>query len=427
MSGVPEKLSPGQPKRKVLLLAYAFPPENLPGAARPWRFYRYLPEFGYEPFVITGSPQDPERPNANVTCVPDLTEASPPRSPRRLIQAAIRKTIRPGDVGSLWTPDAFGAAKQLLRKGPISAVYSTFPSLNVHLVALALKKRHGLPWIADFRDALSDNIFGLRTKVSRLFEDSIEKWIVSEADALTIVSDAIADQWRKRYPRHAHKIHLLWNGFDPDQPVRPAPLPVRPYRVLAHIGTFYGGRTPAPVLGSVARLIERGQLDPARFRLRFVGDFTPENQTLFDMAARTGCLEYENRHAPRPEALRVMAESDYLLMADNNSLLAGLTFTVPAKLFEYIQVGRPILALTEPDSPVDRILKGSGIPIVTIQAGLPEPEVDRRLLNFLQLPSDPPIEPSAWFQETFDGRRQTGTLAALLNSIVLNSISKAHA
>ena len=315
----------------------------------------------------------------------------------------------------------------LLRKETISAVYSTFPSLNVHLVALALKKRCGLPWIADFRDPLSGNSFAPHTKLSGFFEDWIENRIFAEADALTAVSDAIADQWRKRHPRHAHKIHVLWNGFDPDQPVRPSPLPVRPYRVLAHIGSFYSGRNPAPVLGSVGRLIETGQLDPARLRLRFIGDygdgfFTPENQALFDMVARAGCLEYENRHTPRNEALQVMAESDYLLMADNNSLRAGSTFTVPAKLFEYIQVGRPILALTETNSPVERILKGSGIPTVTIQNGLPEPEVDRRLLTFLQLPSDPPLEPSAWFQETFDGRRQTGTLAGLLNLI-----SKAHA
>ena len=106
--------------------------------------------------------------------MPDLTEASPPRSPRRLIQAAIRKTIRPGDIGSLWTPGAFGAAKQLLRKETISAVYSTFPSLNVHLVALALKKRCGLPWIADFRDPLSGNSFAPHTKLSGVFEDWIE-------------------------------------------------------------------------------------------------------------------------------------------------------------------------------------------------------------------------------------------------------------
>lgn len=419
------RVSDGLRPPKVLILSSAFPPENLPGAARPYRFYRYLPEYGYEPLVLTASAQDPEHVNGNVTHVADLTQASPRRSPRRLLEAAICRTIRPGEAGSLWMLDAFRAADRLLVTGSISALYSTFPALNVHLVAMALKRRYRLPWIADFRDPLVDNPFFPHNRLSNWFDRLIERRIFSEADAVIGVTDAIAGQWRDRYPEHAHKIHVLWNGFDPDRPVRPLPIPARPYRVLAHIGSFYGGRTPAAILGSIRRLIDSGHLDPSKFRLRFVGDygegfFTPQTRSAFESIAKAGCLEYEDRLVPRAEALRIMGESDYLYLADNSSLEFG--YTVPAKLYEYVQIGRPILATTSSNSPVDRILKKSGIPTMTIGGDMDEQEVDRRLLEFLQLPSDPVTAPSSWFRDNFDGRLQTGTLAGLLNSIVLKSI-----
>lgn len=403
------------------MLAYAFPPENLPGAARPYRFYRYLPEFGYEPFVITGSAQDSEKPHPNVEYVADPAEISSRRSAPRLLQAIIRKTIRPGDDGSLWTPRALQAAERLMRKIPISAIHSTYPPLNAHLTALTLKRRHGLPWIADFRDPLAGNPVVSLPKLAATLEQFIERRIFSAADALTAVTDVMAGQSRERYPRQAHKIHVLWNGYDPAQQLGPLPIPPRPYRVLTHIGTFYGGRTPTALLGSARRLMDQGRIDPNRLRLRFLGDFdtgifTPEHRLLFDSLAEKGVLECDHRHVPHTEALRVMAESDYLYLADNNSSNAG--YTVPAKLFEYVQMGRPILAITASHSPVERILKQSGIPHVTAAPNLPEEELDRRVFDFLQLPSDPVAHPSDWYRNTFDGRRQTGVLAGILDSLL---------
>ncbi len=112
-----------------------------------------------------------------------------------------------------------------------------------------------------------------------------------------------------------------------------------------------------------------------------------------------------------------MAESDYLYLADNSSVEFG--YTVPAKLFEYIQIGRPILATTARNSPSDRILKKSGIPHMTLEADACEERVDSSLLEFLQLPSDPVTEPNTWFQDNFDGRRQTATLAGIFDSILM--------
>ena len=127
-------------------------------------------------------------------------------------------------------------------------------------------------------------------------------------------------------------------------------------------------------------------------------------------------MEYENRRVAPHEARTAIAQSNYLLLLDNNAKKIGQT--VPSKLFEYIQVGRPIIALTAPDSPVERILRQAGIPYVQVQENMPAPEMDGRILALLALPTDP-VAPSAWFSHNFDAREQTAQLAGLLDSLLL--------
>jgi len=124
-------------------------------------------------------------------------------------------------------------------------------------------------------------------------------------------------------------------------------------------------------------------------------------------------LEYSGS-LPRPEALRIMAEADYLLLLD---MVGTAGYTVPAKLFEYLRIGRPILAVTPRDSPVEKILAMSGVPYRTIHPDDEPANIDEKVLELLQLPSEP-VAPSSWFEETFDGRRQAGVLARLLDTLV---------
>jgi hypothetical protein len=108
-------------------------------------------------------------------------------------------------------------------------------------------------------------------------------------------------------------------------------------------------------------------------------------------------------------------ESDSLLLADNN--YASIGHTVPAKLFEYIRVGRPVLALTVKDSPVERILGMSGVPFVTLSPGMDDQLIDARMIQFLSLPTGP-VDLSEQFLSEFNGRNQARTLAGLLDRIL---------
>jgi len=167
----------------------------------------------------------------------------------------------------------------------------------------------------------------------------------------------------------------------------------------------------------VLRLVRQGILHPASFRLRLVGAIDPEIQEchseLFAQLTAMGCLELVPQ-IPRPQALDAMMEADSLLLVDTNQ--AAIGHTVPAKLFEYIRVGRPILALTVPDSPVERILAMSGVRFMTLSPNMDESVIDARMTEFLRLPTDP-VDLSDQFLIKFNGRDQARTLAGLLDEV----------
>ena len=394
--------------RKLLIIAYAFPPFPAPGSARPWRFYKYLPEFGYETYVLTAT--RPEKPWPRVTFTP-----APGVS---FNERVLRKFLFPVDDDVLWTRPAIAAGKRLLADTPMDAVLSTIPPIHGHTVAYALKKKTGVPWIADYRDPTVGSPFRPSEGLPGWMDRTMEKHFFKSADLLLTVTDYVRQEFVQRWPEVESKTAVLWNGFDPEEDIGPKPIPDRPYRVLAHFGSLYGGRTPVLPMASIDRLIGRGLIDPARLRLRLIGSIEPtileKHRQLFDRLTEKGCLECLPPQ-PRAQALQAMMEADQLLLADNND--SGIGQTVPAKLFEYVRVGRPILALTAAGSPVERILTSSGVPFVGLAPQMGESAIDARMIEFLDMPSDP-VQVSERFSLEFDGRKQAQTLARLIDTML---------
>jgi len=401
---------------RVLILAFHFPPDNASGAARPNRFFQYLPEFGYQPEVITAA--SPPCPVAHVHSVPAPTRFPSKRTASGVMEIGLRKFLFLNDEAVLWAWSAARFAGALHRRHPVAAVLSTFPPVNTHLAALSLKLRYPWPWIADFRDPMLGNPFRGSGHMTGMTARFLEPQIFRRADAILSVTDVIADNWRRQYPLHADKIHTIWNGFDPGERIGPLPIPVRAERVMAHVGNLYGLRHPAVVLASLQRLLDRNLLAPRQVRVHLVGeldaDIRRSHAELFANLEARQALEYSGS-LPRAQALRIMGEANYLLLVD---VMGGEGYgTVPAKLFEYLRIGRPILAITARDSPVERILASSGAPYRAVHPDDNQARIDEQVMQFLQLPSEP-VAPSAWFEETFDGRRQTALLARLLDTLV---------
>jgi glycosyltransferase involved in cell wall biosynthesis len=416
-----KSMSSGAP-RSIILVAFHFSPEALPGAVRPSRFFRYLPEFGYEPEVITGAVQTEMHPR--IHSIPAPTYLPNKYTPAGAVEILLHKIAWPTELALLWAGPASARARRLLRDKPVSAVISTGPPVNTHLTAMGLKLRYGLPWVADFRDPMLDNPFRQNLgRIPAITDQILEKQIFHHADAILGVSDVIDQCWRIRYPQYAHKLHVLYNGYDPAENLAGHPIPQRSYRVLAYVGNLYGLRRPEIILNALTRLASTNCLTRDNFRIHFIGgigqDVSAVNGPVMSQLQESGIMECTGL-VPRAQALQMMAESDYLLMLDIQDGAQG--YAVPSKIFEYIRMGRPILTVTQHDSPVHRIVSRSGVPHVFVYPEHSEDTVCQKIKELLELPPDP-VKPSEWFLETFDGRQQAGTLASVIASVEKSSVA----
>ena len=400
-------------KGTVLLLACFFPPENTSGAARPFRFYKYLRSLGYGVQVVTASKQDLNGVPADVICVSDTVAQSYPGILPIAARILLRHVV--DEKSLMWAIRAYAAAEELFAREKICAILSTSSPEISHVAASLLKARYGIRWIADFRDPLVGNPFRKqRGTVSRVLDSVLQSWVFRHAVALIANTDATLELWHKQHPEYSKKMHLIWNGFDPEETLETVPLPNRNYKLLVHSGTIYGPRHPGVFLSSLQRLIRQGLLSPDKFVLQLVGAMEkgwsrdPE-QT--EELVRLGCLKYDERRVSTGEARHAIVGADALVLLDTHT--EGGAVQLPAKIFDYVRLGRPILAITTHSSPVDRLLARSGVPHAALYPEDSTYEIDRKVMLFMRLPSEPVVA-SEWFWKEFSAIRQVGELASIV-------------
>jgi glycosyltransferase involved in cell wall biosynthesis len=407
----------GESRKSILMLAYYFPPGEYTGAQRPFRFARYIRERGLDTYVITSDLQTPSAPWKDCVTVPPKPALNPGWFDRF---ASVLQRLAPYNDQLTWVPPAVSAGLALAARVQPCAIVSTAPPFACHVAALLLKQRLNIPWIADFRDPLLDNPMRNAGIPGRIYDAALDYAIVSRADAIIANTDSSVDAFRRRYLRKKAQIHLIWNGYDPESAIEPRPIPERPQRVLLHAGSLYGQRQPIVLLNAMVRLIGRGLLPPDEVKIRLLGYTDPAGDWLTSPAvkelSRIGCLENTFDVVPRNIAIEEIQTADTLLLLDINEENVGIQ--VPAKLFEYVQTGRPIIAVTSRNSPTERILAASGVRHICIYQDSREEEVDARLLHGLRLPTDP-VHLSASFMREFDGRNQSWYLADLIDNLTV--------
>lgn len=412
--------SSGLAPSPIVLLAYHYPPHNEIGAARPRRFARYLRRRGIDVQVICS--------DEALRREEDKQILAPLESP-----APCRISAASGPPGVRWVSYAMHAAEQLLlpyadklgwlpcayreatrAMSPRAVIISTHPPIATHMTALLLKLRFNRPWIADFRDPLWGN--PTRTALrSSLLDPLIEQMIMSTADAVIANTDSAGALLRGRYPALADKVHVIWNGFDPDDAILPIPERAGTCKRISHVGSLYGARSPLPMLGALDRLVARGTL-AVGWQFRQIGRVEPGTPIHAELRAlaEAGRIHLSARHLPQRAARAEMLESDILLLLDMNQTNPGLQ--VPAKLFEYARTGRPILALTQPRSATAMILAIAGVPHLCLDMDMPQESFDAEILTFLNTPHVQTF-PSARFLSEFSAEGQVETLMGILNAI----------
>jgi glycosyltransferase involved in cell wall biosynthesis len=355
--------------RRVLMVVYHFPPLGGIASLRVLRFARYLPAFGWEPWVLaprrgdyvndptlaypedrvvrTGSFELSRILRTTVETLTPTRSLSPPplggEGRVRGLRGLIRHWIYRPDAQIGWYPFAVAAGRRLLREHRFDAILSSSFPVTAHLVGRRLHRDSGLPWVADFRDLWSDWSEARRASKARL-----EESLLREATATTTVSPSYAEALRAR---GSHRVEVLTNGFDPeDFPTTPAPA----NGVAAYLGTYYPGIQDLPTairaIGALAR-------EGSGLRLRFIGDYPsvlrPEVEAA-GLGARTDATGF----IPHPLAVEALSRSSVLLLGGPTSAdTVAMKGNVAAKVFEYLGSRRPILMIGDPDTDVAGMLR----------------------------------------------------------------------
>jgi glycosyltransferase involved in cell wall biosynthesis len=302
------------------------------------------------------------------------------------------------------------AVRRLLDREPCDAMISVSPPISSHWAALRIKRLYPkLLWIADFQDPFLGNPFHFRPKPPGRRVKGFEQALFGEADILSANTDTVADMWRQYYPEYAKKITVTWGGYDPEELI-PRHTPTSGPPVMAHIGALYEGRNPVALLKALERMSASGRLKSSDLVVDFLGNLKFEGaEALARDLESKGLLRLRNMNVARRNALEEAAQAHFSLLLDITP--GNKQLQVPAKLFDQIRLGRPILAITPPGSPSERILAASGIAYQSVAPDGDPEAYEAAILALLRLGSET-REPSDSFRNSFDARNLAGLMAS---------------
>jgi glycosyltransferase involved in cell wall biosynthesis len=414
--------------KRVLMVAFHFPPlAGSSGIQRTLRFVQHLPAFGWEPIVLTADPRAYERTSEDLMReVPSgvYVERAFALDAARHLSVGGRYPMfvaRP-DRWMSWRFAAIPAGLRLIRKYEPQVIWSTFPIATAHAIGDALHRRSQLPWIADFRDPMAQEGYPEDPRIWRSFEQ-IEQRAVRGARFSVFTAPGAARAYRERYPDVADRIELIENGYDeedfidlpsPDAPrasLNPGAL------TLLHSGVVYPSeRDPSHFFAAMAGMVSRGKLSPGKLKVRFRA--SGYDEILATMARKHRLEDYIELLPPIPyrAALEEMARADGLLILQ----AANCNQQIPAKLYEYLRIARPILALTDPDGDTAGALREAGI---TSIARLDSPnEIAELLARFIAADIDDQRRiPGGDYVARASRKARAGALSELLNQATLVS------
>ncbi len=416
--------------KPLLVIAYFFPPLGGGGVQRTLGFVRHLPAFGYNPVVLAAAPSvaywamdesllHDLPPGVEVHRVADGLWSKSVGVVRRACPRAYRERLDAWclvpDRQAPWMAPALRVAFGLLASRRFSAVYSTGLPWTDHLVAEALHLRRRLPWVADFRDPWTQNqTYRPASPLHDRLHRALEASVYARADRVVANTRANELALHRDFPATRGKTLHLPNGFDADRiaGLRARAKAPRHDRVLiTYAGSLYSGYGAEAFLGAIARVLALAPELRAKLRVRFIG-----KTAVCEVARRLGIDDVveEPGYVPRDEVDRRLLEghASLLLLPPHE----GRSGWVPQKLYAYLGIGRPILALL-PEGEAAEILREAGGEHLILDPSDPDSEA---LLRWLRRLADPGFEPVPFRVEVvkrYDRQALTRRLAATFDEL----------
>lgn len=375
--------------KKVLFIAYHFPPIGGSGVQRSLKYVKYLPMYEYKPLVCTV--KNGHNFAYDYTLLDEIpNEAKVYRSNsgetlllREIIEktsAVLRKLKRSKknnednesntdikkigvsqdtikdkifryleynyfipDTKIRWYKHAINdIKKRILVENDIDIIYSTSSPYTDHLIALEIKKYTNKPWIADFRDPWVGNVFIANnySKKRLKMEAQMERAVIENADKIIMVTDTITENYKKSYPEYADKFITITNGFDSSDKVDIAVDNEK--FIINYSGILTEGQSPDTLIRALEKLCCEDEKFRKNLKVNFTGLVIPQ----YEFMIRNSKINENiiiNSYMTHEEVGKQMSKAaiNFVILADRSESRGVFT----GKIFDYILAERPVLGI----------------------------------------------------------------------------------
>lgn len=350
--------------RRVLIIAYYFPPMGMGGVQRMTKLAKYLPQFGYDVTVLTVKPiKYAAYDESLLDELPAEVEISRSgsRDPARIARL-LPFSINPGagfssavkHKGGLWPDSKVGwkkpaikLAEKIIREQNVDLILSSSPPVTGHLVALEMKRRHGLPWVADFRDVWEtrppEKLYDdprLIDKSNRLLDQ-----ITEAADMVTAINETMG-------ARLSDQAKHIMGGYDIDDFADLTSFENRDKFILSYMGAVGPFHRLEPWFEAARAAAAADPAFAPGITFKIIG--ANDSRRIMATAEKFG---FDRRveltgYLPHRQALREASSAAVSTL----SVPDGYPATLPGKMFDLIALPLPILAVAQEGGEVARFI-----------------------------------------------------------------------
>lgn len=430
--------------RRFLYISPYFPPTGGISVKRALILVRNFHLVGWEPWVLASPPPAHEPHDEVLTAllpsdIPVSYTYNSPWSARlkrvsgvinhasSMLQNRLKRASSPTEIGGptptgtryLFPLDRFmvdiaaavASGERLIREHGLELIHVNAGPFSGLVTGHLLSKRTGLPWIADMRDpwTLHEGKTALRPWLTQQVDKAIEHWTLRSASRIALNTEDCLAAYRSAYQGRipAERFTVVRNAFDPtivEQALEGVPEPDedRPFTFL-FFGRFKVMVEPDTVLKGLGRFVERAGLGPEQVRFAVLGGLRERDRLQVDALGLTDYVE-DRGYVSLLEGYQHLRAAHVLVLAIVPKLC------IPGKIYDYLAVGRPILALSE-NPEVDRIVEETGAGVHVAHGN-----IDAIADRMLQLFEGRHPEPQPKVVQTFNAQTQVERLAALFEA-----------
>ncbi|MBN2729069.1 MAG: glycosyltransferase family 4 protein [Bacteroidales bacterium] len=374
--------TPNKDLKKVLFISYYWPPAGGAPIQRILKFYKYLPEYGWNPIILTTENGDfpyidndllgeirPESKiyraknfslhklfslfvkNPKEMFVPFAFTEKKNKSIKSRVSRWAKYNIIP-DTRIFWKRRAIRKGKKILRSEKIDLIFSSSPPQTNHRIAKALSKKFRIPWIGDLRDPWTDvywiNTNTQRWKIVHRIDKKIERKTLNAMTAITTVSPG----WVKLFESKSKSpVFLIHNGFDERNEKA---LEKNKKFTITYAGSISVEQDLNPFCQAILQIEEKLNLSE-NLHIRFIGNFPSFVKEILEKYSFYSQIEFIP-YMPSEKVKAYISSSDLLLLLIHITADGG---AINFKMYDYMAAGKPILAYGSLEGDATEILHTS--------------------------------------------------------------------